>query len=123
GDNFDVSGEGFDDNIAFVFDGFKGSGDGFPVDVIVARGAAVAAAGVEVAEQFAGFANRFSLVLLLDVHVKGVEMKLERRAADISDHLQPLVAGIDEIGLKAVERFETDLAAFAFRVITEGAQI
>ena len=87
----------------------QGRGDRLPVDVIVARRAAVAAAGVEVGERFAGFADRFALVLLLDVHVERVEVELQRFAADVLDHLQTLVAGVDEVGLEAVQRFEANL--------------
>ena len=49
--------------------------------------------------------------LLLDVHVERVEVQLERRAADGLDHLQRLVAGVDEVGLEAVQRLQADLLA------------
>ena len=46
--------------------------------MIAARRAAVAAAGVEVAEEFAGLPNRGGLILLLDVHMERIEMQHER---------------------------------------------
>jgi hypothetical protein len=54
--------------------------DRLPVDVIAARRAAIAAAGVEMAEEFARPSDRGRLVLLLDVHVERVEVQLEGRA-------------------------------------------
>ena len=88
---------------------FQRFGDGFPIDVIVAGRAAIAAAGVKMAEQFAGFANGRGLVFLLDVHVESVEVNLQRRAADGFHHFDRLVAGVDEIGFKTVQRFEANL--------------
>ena len=79
--------------------------------MIVAGRAAVAAAGMEVAQQLARLANGGGLVLLLDIHVERVEVQLERRAADRLDQLQRLVAGVDEVGLKAVERLHANLFA------------
>jgi hypothetical protein len=55
--------------------------------------------------------DRRRLVLLLDVHVEGVEVDFQRGTADSPDHFECLVAGVDEISFKTVQRFEADLAA------------
>src|SRR5438034_846828 len=77
----------------------------------------------KMAKQFACFANGFGLVLLLDIHVEGIEMELEGGTPHVLDHLQRLVAGIDEVSLESIERFQTNLAPSALRVITESAQV
>ena len=63
------------------------------------------------AEQLARFANRCALILLLDVHVERIEVQPERGTAHSPGHFERLVAGIDEVGLKTVERFEANLFA------------
>src|SRR4051812_5733217 len=77
--------------------------------MIIARCAAIAAARVEMAERFARFANGVALVLLLDVHMEGVQVQLECFAADVLEHLESLRGGVDEVGLETVQRFQTDL--------------
>src|SRR5438105_5258431 len=57
-DDFYIGGERFDDNVSFVADRLQRGRDRFPVNVIVARRAAIAAARVEMAEQVPGFADR-----------------------------------------------------------------
>jgi len=81
-----------------VSDGLERGGDGFPVDVVIARRAAVAAAGVKMAEQLAGFSNRRTLKFLFDIHVEGVEVELQRSGADRPDEFEALRAGVEEIG-------------------------
>ena len=71
----------------------------------------------------AGLADRVALELLLDVHVERIKMQFERGAADIFDHLQALVTGVDEVGLEAVQRFKADLLAALFRVTTQRLQV
>src|SRR5262249_12428412 len=61
GDDFDVGSKRFDHKIAFVTDVFQGFSNWFPINVVVARSAAVAAAGMEMAEKFARLANGGSL--------------------------------------------------------------
>src|SRR5260370_38365837 len=67
GDDFDVGGEGFDDDVALITDCLERGGDGFPVNVIVAGRAATAAAGVEVAQCFTGLCYGGRGGLLLNV--------------------------------------------------------
>src|SRR5687767_4019174 len=94
GDDFDVGGEGFDDNVTFVFDGLESGGDRFPIDVIISRSAAITAASMEMCEVPAGFANGFALVLLFNVHVERIQVQFKRGAANVLDHLQALIAGV-----------------------------
>src|SRR5437667_10365200 len=77
GDHFHIGREGLDDDIAFVADLFECFGDGLPVNMIAARCATIAAARVKMAQKLAGLANRRGLVLLFDVHVEGIQVKLE----------------------------------------------
>src|SRR6185369_508785 len=57
GNDLHVRGERFDYDVALVLNILQRLGDRFPINVIVAGRAAVAAAGVEMAKQLAGFAN------------------------------------------------------------------
>ena len=100
GDDFDIGGEGFDDDIALVADGFEGGNEGFPVDMIATWGAAVAPAGMEVGEEGAGFEDGGGLIFLLDIHVEGIEVEANGLAADGFDEFDALVAGIEEIGFE-----------------------
>ena len=109
GDNFDIGRKRFDDDVAVVTDIVKGFCNGGPVCVIAAGRTAIAAAGVEVAEMRTGAANGGGGRFLLDIHVESVEKNFKRRAADIFDHLEGLIAGVDKIGFVAVEWFEADL--------------
>jgi len=123
GDDLDVGGEGFDDDDALITDGLERGGDGFPINVIVTGRAAAAAAGVEMAQRLARLANGGGGVLFLDVHVEGVEVQPERGIADVADHFEALVAGVDEIGLETVEWLKADLAAMLLRVFGEGLEM
>src|SRR5208283_155644 len=93
------------------------------VRVIVAGRAAIAATSVEMAEQFAGLANGIALELLLDVHVERIKMEFEHGAANIMDHLEGLLARIDEIGFEAVEGFHADLPPAFFRILAKLLEI
>src|SRR6187431_548900 len=68
-DYLNVGGERLDDHVAPVTNVIKGFGDAFPVDVIPAGGAAIAATSMEMCQRFTRFSNGRCLVLLLDVHV------------------------------------------------------
>ena len=91
--------------------------------MVAAGRAAVAAAGVEVSEQAAGLANGFGLILFLDVHVEGVEVDLHVGRADCLDELEALIAGVEEIGLKAVERLDAKINALFAGVGGEDLQV
>ena len=71
-----------------------------------ARGAAVVAAGVEVGQPVAGEPDRGRRVLLLDVHVEGVEQDPDAGRVDAVDDLQRLLDGVEEARLEAVERLD-----------------
>ena len=91
--------------------------------MIVAGRAAIAAAGVEMAEQFARLADRRPLEFLLDVHVERVEVQLERLGTDVLDELEALVAGVEKVGLEPVERFDADLASAVLSIVGQLLQI
>ena len=74
--------------------------------MVAAGRAAVAAARVEVAEVLAGLDDRRGLVLLLDVHVERVEVQHDVLRADGLDEGKALVRGVEEVGLKAVQRLD-----------------
>src|SRR5579871_3892554 len=57
GDDFHIRRERLDHHVLLVADGFERGGDGLPIDVIVARCAAVAAASMKMAECLAGLAD------------------------------------------------------------------
>ena len=91
--------------------------------MVVARSAAIGAAGVEMAEELADFLNGFGLVLFLDVHVERIEMDLQGGTADIGNHFQGLIGGVDEISLETVEGFEADDTAFFLGVFGEFLEV
>ena len=62
GDHLHVGRKRLDNDIALVLDRLERSDDRLPVDVVIARCAAVAAAGVKVPEVFAGGADGLGLV-------------------------------------------------------------
>ena len=123
GDHLDVGGEGFDDDLLLVADLLEGGDDGLPVERVVARGAAVRAAGVEVAEVLAGLEDGGGLVLLLDVHVERVEVELHVREVDGLDEAEALVAGVEEVGLEAVQRLDVELDALLLGVLAEDLEV
>ena len=123
GDDFDIGGEGFDDDIALVADGFEGGNDGFPVDMIATWGAAVAPAGMEVGEEGAGFEDGGGLIFLLDIHVEGIEVEANGLAADGFDEFDALVAGIEEIGFETIEGFDAELDTLGLGVFCERFEI
>ena len=71
----------------------------------------------------AGFDDCLALIFLLDVHVKGIEVQFECLAANILDHLQSLIAGVDEIGFKPVQRLQADHPAPFFSISAEGLEV
>src|SRR5215203_2008753 len=73
GDGLVVRSEGLDDHGAVVVGLTQGSGDRLPGDVVGARRAAVVATGVEVDQPLADAANGRGLILLLDIHMEGIE--------------------------------------------------
>src|SRR4051812_36269324 len=81
GDDLHIRRERFDDNIALVVDRLERCDDRFPIDVIVARGAAITAARMKMTESLAGFANSGSLVLFLDIHMERIEVQSKRLAS------------------------------------------
>ena len=85
-DHLYIGREGFNDHIAALADCFESGSDGFPINMIIARCAAVTAASVEMSQRFPSFPNRLRLVLLLDIHMECVEVQLERRAAHVLNH-------------------------------------
>src|SRR5207244_7936329 len=117
GDDLHVGGERFDHDVAVVLDRLERRSDRLPVDVIVAGRAAVAAAGVEMAEQFARLADRGPLEFLLDIHVERIEVQLERLGTDVLDELEALVAGVEKVGLETVERLDADLASPVISIV------
>ena len=83
----------------------------------------ITAAGVEVAKQPASLLDGSALAFLLDVHVEGVEVDFQGGAADVLDHLEGLIGGIDKVGLETIEGFEANLAALLFSVFADGLQV
>lgn len=94
--------DGFKRDVAIVFDGLQGGGDGLPINVIIARRPAICAASMDVTEVFACALDCFALMLLLDVRVKGIEMQFEIWTADVGDEFQSLIYGVEEVSFKAV---------------------
>ncbi len=123
GDHFYVSSERFDYHVAVVFDVLERFDDAFPFQRIASWCAAVGAAGVEMAEIAASFANGIGLMLLLDIHVESVEVQLHGFAAHRFHELEALIHSIEEIGLEAIERFNADRFAFAFCVLGQLLQV
>src|SRR5437588_8007201 len=123
GDDLYVGSERFDHDVALVLDRLESRSDRLPVDVIVAGRAAVAAAGVEMAEQFARLADGRPLEFFLDVHVERVEVQLERVGTDVLDELEALVAGVEKVGLETVERLNANLASAVLSIVGQLLQI
>ena len=82
--------------------------------MIAAGRAAITAARVKMREMFSGASDGIALGFLLDVHVERVEMKFQRRTLHRANHLQRLFGGVDKVGFKTVQRFETNLFAVQF---------
>ena len=108
GNEFHVHPKPFDDHITMVTNLAQRLGNAQPINMVAAWCAPVAAAGVQMAEVLAGFADSGRLVLFFDVHVERVELDFERGTAYITNHLQGLVAGVDEIRLESIQRFEAN---------------
>ena len=87
--------------------------------MIVAGSAAIAAASVEMTEQFARLANRPSLVLFLDVHMKRIEVQFHRFRAHCLDEFEPFVARVQKVRLEPIERLDTNLFGARFGVLSE----
>lgn len=121
--DFDVGGEGLDDNIALVPNLVQSADDRLPIDVVAPRCATIATARVEMAQELAGLQDRFGLVLFLDVHVEGIEVNLHGFAADSFHQLQRLVDRVEKIRLKAIQRLDAKLDAFALRVLSQWLEV
>src|SRR5260221_3881918 len=91
--------------------------------MVVARSATIAATGVKVPEELAGLADGPGLILLLDIHMKSIEMHFEGAAADSFHHFERLIACVYEVGFEAIEWFEANLPAILFRILAEGFQV
>ena len=76
--------------------------------MVAAGRAPVAAARVEVAQRLAGLDDCRSLILFLDVHVERVEVQDDILRADGLDEREPLVGGVEEVGLEAVQRLDAE---------------
>jgi len=50
------------------------------------------------------FRMAFALAFLLDVHVKGIQVELERRTPNVFHHLERLIDRVDEVGFEPVQR-------------------
>ena len=74
-------------------------------------------------EMLAGLEDRRRLVLFLDVHVEGVEVQFHRFAAHGFHEFQPLIAGVEKVGLEAVERLDAKLHALALGVFRERLEV
>jgi len=123
GDDLDVGSKGFDDDGAAIVDGFEGPSDAWPVGVIAAGRAAIAAARVEMAELPARLPDCGAEILFLDVHMERVEMKLHGRRADRGDQTQALFARVEEIRFEAIQRLNAKRDTFGLSVTGEGPQI
>src|SRR5688572_24769974 len=109
GDHLHIGRKRLDHDIALVANVVQRLHNRLPINVVTARSATVAATRVEVSQMFASFPDRLSLILLLDVHVERVEVQFDCRAADRLEQLQSLVTGVEEVGLKAIERLDAKL--------------
>ena len=74
---------------------------------------------MEMAEQRAGGADRFAEAVLLDVHMERIEHDLDVGLADLSNEGDPLVRGVQNVVLKSVEHFQTEVDAEIGREIRE----
>ena len=62
-------------------------------------------------------ADSFALIFLLDIHMERIEMQFHGFRLHGFDQFESLVAGIEEIGLKTIKRFNTEGYALGFGVL------
>src|SRR4051794_6647792 len=115
-------GEGFEGDGPVVADAGEAAEHGGEVDRPGSEVAAVALADVEVAEVPAAPLDRLADEALLDVHVVGVEVGVDVRAADPLDQGDGLGRGVDDVGLVAVDDLDADGDARGLRLIRDPAQ-
>ena len=53
--------------------------------------------------------DRFAEAVLLDIHMEGVEHHLDVGLADLANEGHPLVGGVQDVVLKSVEHFQTEI--------------
>ena len=73
-------------------------------------------------ELVAGEADGRGLVLLLDIHMEGIQQHSHRRGIDPVDHLHRLRGSVEEARLEAIERFDCEADATLARVVGQRAQ-
>src|SRR5215213_1693009 len=117
GDGLVVGGEGFDHHGAVVSDLVQSGADGVPGNGVGPGSTSIVATGVEVDQLVADEADRRGLVLLLDIHVEGVQQRADCRGIDAVDDLHRLRSGVEEAGLEAIERLDREANATLPRVV------
>jgi hypothetical protein len=80
-----VGSEGFDDHHAVVPDLAQGGSDRIPGNVVGPWSPPIVATGVEVDQLISDEADSRGLVLLLDIHVKGVQQRSDCRGIDCAE--------------------------------------
>lgn len=98
--------KGFHDDGALIMDVAQSFADFAPGGAAAAGYAAIAFAGMEMAEVLAGLADGATDAVFFDVHVEGVEHDLDPRVVDFLDKLDGFLGGIEEITLETVENLE-----------------
>src|SRR2546422_3516995 len=106
----------FDGQPAVVTDVFEGLEYSAPVAVARAGNSAVVFGNVDVAELIRDRTQRCGGVLLFNVRVKRVEMDSNVASADFSDQPCRVFERVEEISLKAVQRFKAQGDAELLRV-------
>jgi hypothetical protein len=82
--------------------------EGCEVEVSGPKETAMVLADVYVSEPLAHFMDGPDQVVLLDVHVVGIEVNDDIVLADIIGQPKRISGGVDDVGLLAVADFETD---------------
>src|SRR6266852_9613426 len=90
-----------------------------PRDLVIPRSAAVAATGVKVGQVSFAKPDRRGGIVLLDVHVKGVEQYAKSRRGDSVDHLHHLFGRVYEARLESVEWLEGERHTLLAGVVGE----
>ena len=68
-------------------------------------------------QQRAGLFNGNRLILLLDVHVEGVEVQFHCLGTDGLDEFESLITGVQKIGFEPVQGLNAEGHSLGFRIL------
>ena len=74
-------------------------------------------------QQRAGLFNGNRLILLLDVHVEGVEVQFHCLGTDGLDEFESLITGVQKIGFEPVQGLNAEGHSLGFRILGQGLEI